>query len=118
MFPRRTIACAIVCALLSCAVSVAPAGASEPTRSAAALAQERYYSSYTRPEAADAARAQERYYSSYGEPQPLSVPQSPAPTDDTPWLAIAAALAAALVVAGATSTLVVRLRRRVARVAA
>ena len=42
---RRTIICAIVCALLASALTgVAPASANERTQ---ALAQERYYSSYT-----------------------------------------------------------------------
>ena len=78
------------------------------TQASAALAQERYYSSYG--DASDAndssaaldanqtqiqsARAQERYYSSYGEPEPLVAPQPPAPSDDTPWLPIALAIAA------------------------
>jgi hypothetical protein len=48
---RRTITCAIVCALLASAVgAVAPAGANERTQVAGALAQERYYSSYGEPE--------------------------------------------------------------------
>ena len=88
---RRTVICAIVCALLASALtSVAPAGANEQTR--AALAQERYYSSYGEPGTSDAAtsaaEAQERYYSSYGEPEPLTVAQAPEPSDDSQWLPI------------------------------
>jgi hypothetical protein len=118
---RRTIVCAIVCALLASAVTgLAPAGANERTQ--AALAQERYYSSYGEPETIDArtaaALAQERYYSSYGEPKPLTVAQSPKQSDDTPWLVIAlsAAVALAIVAAGATLARRLRIHRRAARV--
>ena len=121
---RRTIICAIVCALLASALTnVAPAGANGRTQAAGALAQERYYSSYTgEPEAIDAgtsaAEAQERYYSSYGEPEPLTVAQSPAPSDDTPWLPIAMSLAVALAIVAASATLSrrLRIRRRTARI--
>jgi hypothetical protein len=47
-----------------------------------------------------AALAQERYYSSYGEPTPLIAPESPPPSNDTPWLPIAF-IAAALAIAAA-----------------
>jgi hypothetical protein len=62
------------------------------------------------------ARAQERYYSTYGEPEPLTLPQSPAPGDDTPWLPIALALAVAvLLTTTATQVRRLRLRGRAAR---
>ena len=67
-----------------------------------------------------AALAQERYYSSYGEPEPLAVPQSPSPSDDTPWLPIALSIGAALAILAATATQFRRLhlrRRRAARAA-
>ena len=116
---RRTVICAIVCALAL--TGVASAGANERTQ-AAALAQEQYYSSYTDPETIDAgtsaAEAQERYYSSYGEAEPLTVAQSPEPSGDTPWLSIVPsfALALAIVAASATLTRRLRIRRRAARV--
>ena len=117
---RRTIICAIVCALLASALTgVTPASANERTQ---ALAQERYYSSYNKPETIDAgtsaAEAQERYYSSYGKYAPLTVAQSPEPSDDTPWLPIAlsAALALAIVAASTTMTRRLRIRRRAGRV--
>jgi hypothetical protein len=120
---RRTIICAIVCALLASALTgVAHARANERTHAAAALAQERYYSSYTGPVTPDsgtsAADAQERYYSSYGEPEPLTVAQSPEPSDDTPWAAIALSAALALAIVAASTTLArrLRIRRRAARV--
>ncbi len=97
---RRTIICAIVWALLASALaSAAPASANERTQAAAALAQE-------------------RYYSSYGEAEPLTVAQSPEPSGDTPWLAIVPsfALALAIVAASATLTRRLRIRRRAARV--
>ena len=121
---RRTITCAIICSLLACALTgVAPASAMDRTRDAA-LAQERYYSSYGEPEAIDAdtaaAAAQERYYSSYGESEPLTVTQSPQPTDDTPWLPIALSVAVALTIVAASATMArrLRLRRRTGRVTA
>ena len=108
----------------------------DAAQSAAALAQERYYSSYddtgtiddgTSAARSAAALAQERYYSSYddaetigayAEPEPLTVAQSPAPSDDTPWLPLAlSAVALAIVAASATQVRRLRLRRRVTRVA-
>jgi hypothetical protein len=58
------------------------------------------------------ALAQERYFSSYGEPEPLTQPQSPAPSDDTPWLPIALAITGALVIVAASATQLRRLRLR------
>ena len=122
---RRTTICAIACALLGSALSwVAPAGANEPSQTAAARAQERYYTSYSEPEPIDgpsaAALAQERYYASYGEPESLTVAQSPEPSDDTPWLPIALSVAVALAGVAASATLArrLRIRRRSARIAA
>ena len=120
---RRTIICAIVCALLASALTGgAAAGANERTQAAGALAQERYYSSYGKPETiaagTAAAQAQERYYSSYGKPAPMTVARSPRPSANTPWLPIAlsVALALAIVAAGATLARGLRIRRRAARV--
>jgi hypothetical protein len=117
---RRTIICAIVCALLASALAgVTPASANERTQAAA---QERYYSSYGESETIDAgtsaADPQERYYSSYGESEPLTVAQSPEPSDDTPWLSIALSFALALAIVAASATLArrLRIRRRAARV--
>ena len=95
----RTITCAIVCALLASALtSVAPAGANERTQAAAL--------------------AQERYYSSYGEPEPLTGARSPQPSDDTPWLPIALSVTVGLAIVAASATLArrLRIRRRAARV--
>jgi hypothetical protein len=120
---RPAILCALACALLLPATSGAAAGQPSQGRHAAALAQERYYSSYAEPQPLDAATsaalAQERQYSSYGEPKPLAPSQSPAPSDNAPWLAIALAIAAALTIAAASATQLRRLgirRRRAARV--
>jgi hypothetical protein len=86
----------------------------------AALAQERHYMGST-PETGDAGtpalQAQQRYYSSHGEPEPLIVSQSPAPSDDTPWLAIALSIAAALAIVAASATQLCRLRIRRAELA-
>jgi hypothetical protein len=100
----------------------AAARPNQPTPVSAALAQERYYSSYSTPETIDAgntaAQAQERYYSSYGEPQLLTAPQPPATTHDTPWLPIVLAIAAGVAIAAASATQLPRLgirRRRAVR---
>jgi hypothetical protein len=78
---------------------------------ASARAQERHYTSYGDP-ATSAALAQERYLTSYGEPEPLTRPQAPAPSDDTPWLPIALSIAAALAIVAASATQLRRLRSR------
>jgi hypothetical protein len=113
--PRHTLICVIFCALLVAALGVSPAGANDRTASAA-LAQEKYYSSFGKPDATgggtSAAQAQERYYSSYGEPQPLPVAQPPAPSNDTPWLQIALSIALLLAIGAAGATLGHRLRIR------
>ena len=118
---RRTVICAIVCALLASALTgVARADANEQTR--AALAQERYYSSFgesgTSDAATSAAEAQERYYSSYGEPEPLTVAQAPEPSRDAQWLPIALSVAVALAILAASTTAArrLRIRRRATRV--
>jgi hypothetical protein len=112
---RRTVIAVIACALLASAfVGGAPAGASERTQAAAALAQERYYSSY----GDSAAEEQERYYSSYGEPAPLTVAHSPEPSNDPQWLPMALSFGVALAIVAALATLArrLRIRRRAVRV--
>jgi hypothetical protein len=107
---RRSAAlCAIACAVL------VPATGGTAFAAAGQSALERYYSSYETPDVSRAL-AQEPYYSSYGEPETLGRPQSPVPSDDTPWLPIAVAIAGTLIIVGASSTQVRRLRfrRRVA----
>jgi hypothetical protein len=96
---RSTSICTLACVALMAAFSAA--AVARPT------AQERYYGSFE----SSPAQSQAAYYSSYGEPE-LSVPQSPAPSDDTPWLAIAASIAGAILIAGAGATQVHRLRLR------
>jgi hypothetical protein len=121
---RPAILCALACTLLVSATNASAASRpNEEPQASPALAQERYYSSYDGPKPIDsgtsAALAQERHYSSYGEPEPLSQPQSPPPTDDTPWLPIALSIAAAVAIVAASATQLRRLRvrrRRGARV--
>jgi hypothetical protein len=116
--------CALACTLLVSATNAAAASRpNEQPPVSPALAQERYYSSYGEPKpihsGTSAALAQERHYSSYGEPQPMTQPQSPPPTDDTPWLPIVLSIAAALAIVAASATQLRRLRvrrRRGARV--
>ena len=118
---RRTVICAIFCALLASAlIGSATAGANERTQSA--LAQERYYASFGEPGTSaagtTAAEAQERYYSSYGEPEPLTVAQAPEPSDDAQWLPVALSVSVALAIlaASATAGRRLRIRRRATRV--
>jgi hypothetical protein len=117
---RPAIVCALAIALLAAAIigPTATAGANAGNTRAAAP-QALYYTSYGTPQS-DAAAAQGRYYASYGTPEPLTLPQSPAASDDTPWLPIALALAVvlALTVASATQLRRLRTRRRTARAAA
>ncbi len=94
MFVIRTTAVTALACVALLALSALPAGAS------------------TLGQTVDVHRAadpQAQYYSSYGEPEPLSVPESPAPSDNTPGLAIALSVAALLaIVAGVVA---IRLRR-------
>jgi hypothetical protein len=108
---RRALDALILTALL--ALAIAPAAAGADTRGdRAALATERYYSSFgnAAPSAADgAALATERYYSSYGTPQPLTKPTVVADVPDgggPGWIAailVAAAAAGAGALAGRLS---------------
>jgi hypothetical protein len=115
---RPAIVCALACALLASAMNgTAAARPHRHTKASAALAQERYYSSYGTPQPSAASReraalAQERYYTSYGDPAPLIASQPPAPSDDTPWRLIARSSAAALAIAAATASQLRRLRIR------
>jgi hypothetical protein len=122
---RSAVLCALACALLVSVMSgAAAARTNADTQASAALAQERYYSSYGEPETPDAgtsaALAQERYYSSYGEPEPLTLPQPSAPSDKTPWLPIALSVAIVMLIVAMSTTLLrrLRVRRRAARATA
>ena len=99
--------CAIACVLLVPATSGAAVAAADP------LAEERYYSSYATPDSSRPS-AEERYYSSYGDPEPLTRPQTPAASNDAPWLSIALSIAGALAIVAATGTQLrrTRIRRR------
>ena len=99
---RSTSICAIACVALLTGLTAAAVAAPTP--------EERYYGSFE----SSPAQTQEAYYSSYGAPESLSAPQSPAPSDDTPWLAIAASIAGAILIAAAGASQVhrVRIRRR------
>ena len=96
-----------------------------PSETAAALAQEHYYSSYGKAaDPSDAAPlAQEQYYSSYGTPQTLShihTTQSAGPDDVAPLPFVLTGLGALVIGIGAGSSLhrVQLRRRRAARLAA
>jgi hypothetical protein len=102
---RSTSLCTLACVALMAAFSAAAV--------ARPAAQERYYGSFE----SSPAQTQEAYYSSYGAPDPLSATQSQPPSDDTPWLAIAASIAGAILIAGAGATQVHRLRLRRSRAA-
>jgi hypothetical protein len=114
---RTTALLTLACALAVLAISgESTARANDHTPTAAALAQEHYYSSYGTPQTLDArttaSRAQERYYSSYGESAPLTLPQPATPANNTPWLPIALTIAVASAVVAAAATHLRRLRGR------
>jgi hypothetical protein len=122
---RPAVLCALACALLGSTLTGTAAGQpANHTRTAAAIAQEGYYSSYGKPVTIDArsaaGQAQERYYSSYGEAEPLTLPQPGVPSDQTPWPAIAMAIAAALTIVAVSANQLrrFRIRRRGARAVA
>jgi hypothetical protein len=105
-----------MCALVCAALMTAAAGTATAAPSPDPYAQERYYASLGNADTS-AAIAQEQYLGSYGEPQPLSPPQSSLPSDETPWLPIALAIAGTLVVVAASATQLRRLRLRRRRAA-
>jgi hypothetical protein len=87
-------------------------------KDAAALAQERAYSSSVKaPDPKDAAAlAQERSYSSFVEAQPIAAPTS---DDDTPWAIIGLSITGGLLTLLAGTTVVAKTRvRRAQRVTA
>ena len=61
--------------------------------------------------------AQERYYSSYGSPKPLSRPDTPATSDETPWLPLGLAVGGSVILVATTASQRqrARIRRRAAR---
>ena len=100
---RSTSICTLACAALlvaACSSALAmPSGAG-------------YYTSHEM----SPAEAQAAYYSSYGAPQSQPAP-APVPSDGTPWLAIAASIAGALLIVGVSTTQAHRLRVRRRRAA-
>jgi hypothetical protein len=105
--PARLLA--IACALL------VPAGAANAA--ADPLAPERYYMSFAPADEPQGPAAQEQYYSSYGDPKPLSAPQSPPPSNDTPWIALTLSIAGALAIVAVSATQLRRIRVRRRRAA-
>ncbi len=97
MFVIRTTAVTALACVALLALSALPAGAST-------LGQQTV-------DVHRAADPQAQYYSSYGEPEPLSVPESPAPSDNTPGLAIALSVAALLAIVAGVVAIRLRLHR-------
>ena len=98
---------AVLVAVIGTTVAATTAAAAGP----GPLAQEQYYSSYSTPEVS-AALAQEQYLKSYDAPGAVTAAPAPDASDGTPWLPIALAIAAALLVAGVTATQRRRFRPR------
>jgi hypothetical protein len=114
---QRSVAlCALLCAALMTTAAGVALAASDPPTGPNPYAQERYYSSYGTADTS-APLAQEQYLGSYGEPRSLSPPQSPTPSDDTPWLPIALSITGALVIVAASATQLRRVRLRHRRAA-
>jgi hypothetical protein len=110
-------------ALAALVIASAPAAAMPVERAVGLTAQEQQALASrgvgpVEPAVESAALAQERHYSSYGEPAPLTVSQSPPPSDDAPWMpiALAAAVVLAILAASAPQVRRLRIRRRGARV--
>jgi hypothetical protein len=103
--------CAIACALLVPATSAAALAGPNPG------AQERHYMSYEKSDPSSGPVVEERYLSSYGEPEPLTAPQSPTASDETPWLPIALSIAGALTIVAVSATQLRRSRVRRRRAA-
>ncbi len=107
---RTAVLGALGCTLLGSAGSgVAAAQADRESRVAAAEEQAQYYASQPGVET----HPQAQYYASFGEAEPLTLPQSPAPSDDTPWLVLALGSTAAV----ATVSVAALQRRRLRRLA-
>ena len=81
---RRATQALAIAAVLALIVPAALAQAATKDATSAALATERYYSSYGDGATAAhrAALATERYLSSYGTPEPVAAPAAPAPAGD------------------------------------
>jgi len=120
--PTRTLLPALATLALAAPASTAMASggtqSTTPSDTAAALAQEQYYSSYrTTADPSDAVPlAQEQYYSSYGTPRTLShihTTQSAGPDGVAPLPLVLTGLGALVIGIGAgTSLHRVQLRRR------
>jgi hypothetical protein len=109
---RATLALALAALLTLAAPAGVLAQAARPDATRAALATERYYSSYgataARPDGLRAAQAAERYYASYGTPRPLTAPTTSAQavTHGGPsWTAAVLAGAVLIVVAAGLGVL-------------
>jgi hypothetical protein len=95
-------------------VALAPTGAlARPLEDAATPAN----ASFAPADEPQGPAAQERYYSSYGEPKPLTAPQSPPPSGETPWIAIALSIVGALAIVAVSATQLRRIRVRRRRAA-
>ena len=98
---------AVLVAVIGTTFAATTAAAAGP----APLAQEQYYSSYSAPDVS-AALPQEQYLKSYDAPGAVTAAPAPDASDGTPWLPIALAITAALLVAGLTATQRRRFRPR------
>jgi opacity protein-like surface antigen len=95
----------------------APAALADSTAPAFPSAVPSQPGALTGPESAsNAARAQESYYSSYGNPAPLSQPSTLADDGGVDWSAIGIAIGGAFLIAGVPMVMLMRTRRRAARV--
>jgi opacity protein-like surface antigen len=104
----------LVCAVLALCVAAPAALADAPAFPSAVPSQP---GALTGPDStSNAARAQERYYSSYGTPAPLSQPSNPVDDGGIDWSAIGIAIGGAFLIVGVPMAVLMRTRRRTARV--
>jgi len=108
--PHTTFTTAIVGIVVALIVA-APAAFSMPAGETPSTVPSQPGRTTGAPTAVELGRAQERYYSSYGKPQPLTRPVASVDGGGTDWTAIGISLGAAIILIGALIALVTRTRR-------
>jgi hypothetical protein len=112
----KILAFAAIVLFVAAPAAVADSGTAAPNFPRAVPSQPGALTSPNR--ATAAARAQERYYTSYGVPTPVSHVSTPPDDGGTDWPAIAIAVGGTCLLGGALIAVLMRTRRRTARVRA
>jgi hypothetical protein len=112
----KILACAVLALCVAAPAALAGTPSTAPVFPSAVPSQPGALTGQDR--ASNVAHAQERYYTSYGNPVPLSQPSSPVDDGGIDWSAIGIAVGGACLLAGVPVALLMRTRRRTARVRA